>query len=162
MLLAHAFDTLDCIAVEFRTHRFNTQSRRAIERLGAQLDGILRAHHAPPTARCATPRSTASPRPSGRPSSRTWPGSSPGRAEDTMAKKKTFDVDDLWQIERLGAPSLAPDGAQAVATLATASMEDNKSSSALWLLSTLGGDAAPPHGLRRQGRPAALEPRRAS
>jgi RimJ/RimL family protein N-acetyltransferase len=44
MLLRHAFDTLGCIAVEFRTHRFNTQSRRAIERLGAQLDGILRAH----------------------------------------------------------------------------------------------------------------------
>ncbi|HMM83868.1 MAG: GNAT family protein [Gammaproteobacteria bacterium] len=44
LLLAHAFDTLDCIAVEFRTHRFNTASRRAIERLGAQLDGILRSH----------------------------------------------------------------------------------------------------------------------
>ncbi|TDP63269.1 GNAT family N-acetyltransferase [Roseateles toxinivorans] len=44
MLLTHAFETLGCIAVEFRTHRFNTASRRAIERLGAQLDGILRAH----------------------------------------------------------------------------------------------------------------------
>lgn len=44
MLLRHAFETLDCIAVEFRTHRFNTPSRRAIERLGAQLDGMLRAH----------------------------------------------------------------------------------------------------------------------
>ncbi len=44
MLLAHAFDALDCIAVEFRTHRLNVQSRRAIERLGAQLDGILRSH----------------------------------------------------------------------------------------------------------------------
>ena len=44
LLLAHAFETLGCIAVEFRTHRFNTQSRRAIERLGAQLDGILRNH----------------------------------------------------------------------------------------------------------------------
>jgi len=44
LLLGHAFDTLACIAVEFRTHRLNTQSRRAIERLGAQLDGILRAH----------------------------------------------------------------------------------------------------------------------
>ena len=44
LLLAHAFDTLDCIAVEFRTHRLNTQSRRAIERLGAQLDGVLRCH----------------------------------------------------------------------------------------------------------------------
>lgn len=44
LLLAHAFETLGCIAVEFRTHRFNAASRRAIERLGAQLDGILRAH----------------------------------------------------------------------------------------------------------------------
>jgi RimJ/RimL family protein N-acetyltransferase len=44
MLLGHAFETLDCIAVEFRTHRLNLQSRRAIERLGAQLDGILRCH----------------------------------------------------------------------------------------------------------------------
>jgi RimJ/RimL family protein N-acetyltransferase len=44
LLLRHAFEALDCIAVEFRTHRFNLQSRRAIERLGAQLDGILRHH----------------------------------------------------------------------------------------------------------------------
>jgi RimJ/RimL family protein N-acetyltransferase len=44
MLLQHAFETLDCIAVEFRTSFFNHQSRRAIERLGAKLDGILRSH----------------------------------------------------------------------------------------------------------------------
>jgi RimJ/RimL family protein N-acetyltransferase len=44
MLLRHAFETLACIAVEFRTHRLNMQSRRAIERLGAQLDGMLRCH----------------------------------------------------------------------------------------------------------------------
>ena len=44
LLLTHAFDSLDCIAVEFRTHRLNMQSRRAIERLGAQLDGMLRSH----------------------------------------------------------------------------------------------------------------------
>lgn len=44
LLLQHAFETLGCIAVELRTHRLNQQSRRAIERLGAQLDGILRAH----------------------------------------------------------------------------------------------------------------------
>jgi len=43
LLLNHAFE-LGCIAVEFRTHRLNSASRRAIERLGAQLDGILRAH----------------------------------------------------------------------------------------------------------------------
>lgn len=44
LLLSHAFETLDCIAVEFRTHFFNHQSRRAIERLGAKLDGVLRSH----------------------------------------------------------------------------------------------------------------------
>jgi RimJ/RimL family protein N-acetyltransferase len=44
ILLAHAFEKLDCIAVEFRTHFFNQQSRRGIERLGAKQDGILRNH----------------------------------------------------------------------------------------------------------------------
>lgn len=44
MLLEHAFEKLDVIAVEFRTHFMNQQSRRAIERLGAKLDGILRNH----------------------------------------------------------------------------------------------------------------------
>ena len=44
LMLAHAFDDLDCIAVEFRTHFFNHASRRAIERLGAKLDGVLRSH----------------------------------------------------------------------------------------------------------------------
>jgi N-acetyltransferase len=44
LLLQHAFEKLDCIAVEFRTHFFNHQSRRAIERLGAKQDGILRNH----------------------------------------------------------------------------------------------------------------------
>ena len=44
LLLGHAFETLDCIAVEFRTHFFNRASRRGIERLGAKMDGILRSH----------------------------------------------------------------------------------------------------------------------
>ena len=44
LLLGHAFEALNCIAVEFRTHFFNHQSRRAIERLGAKQDGILRSH----------------------------------------------------------------------------------------------------------------------
>jgi RimJ/RimL family protein N-acetyltransferase len=44
LMLAHAFDVFGCTAVEFRTHAMNTQSRRAIERLGAHLDGILRRH----------------------------------------------------------------------------------------------------------------------
>jgi RimJ/RimL family protein N-acetyltransferase len=44
LLLAHAFETLNCIAVEFRTHFFNQRSRNAILRLGAKLDGVLRNH----------------------------------------------------------------------------------------------------------------------
>src|SRR6516225_8560588 len=48
LLLEHAFETLNCIAVEFPTHFFNHQSRRAIERLGAKQDGILRSHQVAP------------------------------------------------------------------------------------------------------------------
>jgi len=48
MLLRHAFETLDCIAVEFRTHWMNQQSRAAIARLGAKQDGILRSHQRSP------------------------------------------------------------------------------------------------------------------
>jgi RimJ/RimL family protein N-acetyltransferase len=48
LLLGHAFDVMHCIAVEFRTHFFNHQSRRGIERLGAKLDGILRNHQIAP------------------------------------------------------------------------------------------------------------------
>jgi N-acetyltransferase len=44
LLLGHAFDLLGCLAVEFRTHFLNRQSRRSIERLGAKLDGVLRSH----------------------------------------------------------------------------------------------------------------------
>lgn len=44
LLLTHAFEGLDQLAVEFRTHWLNHQSRLAIERLGAKLDGILRQH----------------------------------------------------------------------------------------------------------------------
>lgn len=44
LLLAHAFEQLNCIAVEFRTHCMNHASRKGIERLGAKLDGVLRNH----------------------------------------------------------------------------------------------------------------------
>jgi RimJ/RimL family protein N-acetyltransferase len=44
LLLGHAFETLSCIAVEFRTHWFNERSRTAIARLGAKQDGVLRNH----------------------------------------------------------------------------------------------------------------------
>lgn len=44
MLLRYAFEELRCVCVEFRTHAINHQSRRAIERLGAKLDGVLRSN----------------------------------------------------------------------------------------------------------------------
>lgn len=48
LLLTHAFEALDCIAVEFRTHWMNQQSRAAIARLGAKQDGVLRNHQRMP------------------------------------------------------------------------------------------------------------------
>ncbi|WP_134322418.1 GNAT family N-acetyltransferase [Cumulibacter soli] len=44
LLLSRAFEDLDCIAVEFRTHWHNRQSRAAIAKLGAKQDGVLRNH----------------------------------------------------------------------------------------------------------------------
>jgi RimJ/RimL family protein N-acetyltransferase len=48
LLLTHAFESLGCIGVELRTHFMNHASRRAIERLGAKLDGVLRCHQVMP------------------------------------------------------------------------------------------------------------------
>lgn len=48
LLLSRAFDELDCICVEFRTHWHNRQSRSAIEKLGAKQDGVLRNHQLMP------------------------------------------------------------------------------------------------------------------
>lgn len=48
LLLQHAFETLGCIAVEFRTHYHNLASRNAILRLGAKQEGILRNHRIDP------------------------------------------------------------------------------------------------------------------
>lgn len=48
LLLKHAFERLHCIAVEFRTHWFNFESRAAIARIGAKQDGVLRNHQVSP------------------------------------------------------------------------------------------------------------------
>ncbi len=48
LLLTHAFETVGCLAVEFRTHWHNHQSRTAIARLGAKQDGVLRNHRRMP------------------------------------------------------------------------------------------------------------------
>ena len=52
-----------------------------------------------------------------------------------MARKTPITVDALWQLERLGNPSLSPDGEQAVCSLASHSMDENKSRSVLRLRS---------------------------
>ncbi|MBV8500262.1 MAG: S9 family peptidase [Paucibacter sp.] len=61
-----------------------------------------------------------------------------------MAARKTalkpFDVEALWELDRIGVPSLSPDGAQAVASVTRYSMADNRGASSLWLFSTLGGE----------------------
>ena len=48
LLLTHAFEAMDCICVQFRTHWFNYASRAAIARLGAKQDGVLRNHQVMP------------------------------------------------------------------------------------------------------------------
>ncbi len=54
-------------------------------------------------------------------------------------RKQPIDVDDLWKLQRVSQPALSPDGAQAVCSVATYSMDENKAQSSLWLLSTFGG-----------------------
>ncbi|AQU82757.1 MULTISPECIES: GNAT family N-acetyltransferase [unclassified Halomonas] len=44
LLLTHAFETLGCNVVGWRTDNFNVASQRAIERLGAKKDGVIRGH----------------------------------------------------------------------------------------------------------------------
>jgi RimJ/RimL family protein N-acetyltransferase len=44
LMLSHAFDVLGCNVVGWRTDNFNHASQRAIERLGARKDGVIRAH----------------------------------------------------------------------------------------------------------------------
>jgi prepilin-type processing-associated H-X9-DG protein len=44
LLLSHAFDTLDAMRVQLKTDSRNVQSQKAIERIGAKPEGVLRAH----------------------------------------------------------------------------------------------------------------------
>lgn len=54
-------------------------------------------------------------------------------------KHPSITVDDLWKFERVGGLSLSPDGAQAVCSVGSYSVDDNIGRTSLWLLSTLGG-----------------------
>ena len=58
----------------------------------------------------------------------------------TDMPRRRFDVDALWQLERLGSVSLSPDGALAAVAVSRHSMADNQSHASIWLLSTLGGE----------------------
>ena len=55
LLMEHAFDTLGCSVVGWRTDNLNLRSQAAIERLGAKKDGVLRRHQ---VRRDGTPRDT--------------------------------------------------------------------------------------------------------
>ncbi|MBS0446572.1 MAG: S9 family peptidase [Proteobacteria bacterium] len=70
-------------------------------------------------------------------------------------KHAPFTVDDLWQLDRIGSVSVAPDGSRAVCSVTRYSMDENKGSSGLWLLST---DSARPRRLtsggEKDGHPA--------
>jgi hypothetical protein len=59
----------------------------------------------------------------------------------SRASYKQLTVELLWQLQRLGAPSISPDGAQVVCAVAQPSVKENNIQSAIWLLSTLGGQA---------------------
>src|SRR4029077_10908885 len=52
--------------------------------------------------------------------------------------KRPLTIDDLWKVQRLGKPALAPDGKWVAVEVTSYSMEDNDSTSAIWLLSTDG------------------------
>src|SRR5687768_5299894 len=62
--------------------------------------------------------------------------------------RKPLDVDTLWSLARIGALALSPDGRAAVCAVSTPSMQDNKSSTSLWLLPT---DACAPQRLTSAG-----------
>jgi dipeptidyl aminopeptidase/acylaminoacyl peptidase len=59
--------------------------------------------------------------------------------ENPMTRRNPITVDDLWRIERVGTVSLSPDGRRAVTSVTSFSMDDNRATSNLWLLSTEGG-----------------------
>ena len=72
-----------------------------------------------------------------------------------MPRRTSLDVDILWQLDRVGGLSLAPDGSAAVCAVTSHSMEENKGSTSLWLLPT---DACAPRRLtsagEKDGQPA--------
>ncbi|MEY4077483.1 MAG: Prolyl tripeptidyl peptidase precursor, partial [Pseudomonadota bacterium] len=53
-------------------------------------------------------------------------------------KSKQLTVELMWQLQRLGPPSISPDGSQAVCAVSQPSVQENTIQSAIWMLSTLG------------------------
>ena len=70
------------------------------------------------------------------------------RSASPASTKRPFDVDALWAIKRMGAPTIAPDGRLACAPVTSFSMESNVGTTELWLFPTRAGPraaAAQPH-----------------
>src|SRR5438093_11806410 len=64
-----------------------------------------------------------------------------GLAQESAAKKHAITVEDMWQVKRLGPPALSPDGKWVAVEVTTYRMEDNNSTSDIWLLATDGKTA---------------------
>ena len=148
LLLAHAFDTLDCIAVEFRTHRFNTQSRRAIERLGRAARRHPAPHQVSPTAparhrvysiiAAEWPTVQDAPALAAR-QARAEPGCSPPTGGGHAMAKKKLDVDNLWKLERVGRCRCRPTARRPC--VGDAPLDGRQQGEpSMWLLSTFGGE----------------------
>ena len=54
------------------------------------------------------------------------------------AERRPMQVEDLWAVQRVGAPKLSPDGEHVAFTVTTYSMEDNKGNSDLWWVTSDG------------------------
>src|SRR5687768_9666304 len=75
----------------------------------------------------------------------------PARRASQVRSKPPFHVDALWAIKRIGAPTLAPDGRLACASVTSFSMDKNEGTTELWLYPTGAGNGA-----RSMNRPRRL------
>ena len=154
-------------------HRFNTQSRRAIERLGAQLDGMLRSHQVSPdgtlrdtavysiTAGRVARRCKRAPQLAARQAALTVPLCRPGEA--VAMARRTIDVDDLVAVRTPGAAvAVARRRAGRLLRSRSYSMDDNKGHASTLAAVDARRRAARAHAVRRQGRPAGWSARAAT
>ena len=57
--------------------------------------------------------------------------------------RRTIEVDDLFNIQRVGSPQVSPDGERIAYTVSTTSLEDEKSYTRIWMVPSAGGESIP-------------------